>query len=280
MLSTAKFNNPTEEHVDFKGKVALITGAGNGIGRAAAISFAANGAKVVIVDRDIDAGEATAGILRQRGGEALFVAADVTKSAEVQNYVKATLDAYGSIDCFHNNAGIEGSVAPTAEYDEDMFDRVMAINVKGVFLGLRHVLPVMIAQGRGAVVNTASVAGLVASPGMPAYVASKHAVIGLTKTAAGEVARAGVRVNAVCPGPIDTRMIHSLEAMVSPDDPGGVGSRYQQNIPLGRYGTAEEVANLVLFLSSDLASNITGAHYVVDGGRTATGGAVTNNLIR
>jgi NAD(P)-dependent dehydrogenase (short-subunit alcohol dehydrogenase family) len=168
----------------------------------------------------------------------------------------------------------------SAEYDEEMFDRVMAINVKGVFLGMRHVLPVMIRQGRGAIVNTASVAGLVASPGMPAYVASKHAVIGLTKTAAGEVGRSGVRVNAVCPGPIDTRMIHALEAVLNPDDPASVGVRYQSSIPLGRYGTAEEVANLVQFLCSDLASNITGAQYVVDGGRTATGGAVTNNLVR
>src|SRR6202022_763532 len=199
-------------------------------------------------------------------------------SGEVQNYVKAALDAYGAIDCFFNNAGIEGKWAHTAEYDEDMFDAVIGVNVKGVFLGLRHVLPVMLQQKRGAIVNTASVAGLVASPGMPAYVASKHAVIGLTKTAAGEVARSGVRVNAVCPGPIDTRMIHSLESMLSPDDPASVGSRHQANIPIGRSGTTEEVANLVIFLSSSLASNITGAQYVVDGGRTATGGAVTNNL--
>jgi NAD(P)-dependent dehydrogenase (short-subunit alcohol dehydrogenase family) len=266
--------------MDFNGKVALITGAGNGIGRAAALGFSSRGATVVVVDHDQAAGEATAGILRQQGGEAHFVAADVTKTAEVQNYVTVTMEKYGSIDCFYNNAGIEGSIAPTHQYDEDMFDRVMAVNVKGVFLGLRHVLPVMIKQGRGAVVNTASVAGLVASPGMPAYVASKHAVIGLTKTAAGEVARAGVRVNCICPGPIDTRMIHSLEAMLNPDDPNSVGSRYQSNIPIGRYGTAEEVANLVLFLSSDLASNTTGAQYVVDGGRTATGGAVTANLVR
>jgi NAD(P)-dependent dehydrogenase (short-subunit alcohol dehydrogenase family) len=204
----------------------------------------------------------------------------VTKSAEVRDYVKAALDAYGSIDCFHNNAGIEGNVAPTAEYDEAMFDAVMNVNVKGVFLGMRHVLPVMLKQKHGAIVNTASVAGLVASPGMPAYVASKHAVIGLTKTAAGEVARSGIRVNAVCPGPIDTRMIHSLETMLNPTDPASVGDRYQSNIPIGRYGTPEEVANLVLFLCSDLAGNITGAQYVVDGGRSATGGAVTNNLVR
>jgi NAD(P)-dependent dehydrogenase (short-subunit alcohol dehydrogenase family) len=266
--------------MDFHGKVALITGAGNGIGRAAAIGFASRGAQVVVVDRDTAGGEATAGIVRQQGGDALFIAADVSQSGDVRNYVRLALDKYGAIDCFYNNAGIEGTVAPTHEYDEDTFDRVIAVNVKGVFLGLRHVLPVMIAQGRGAVVNTASVAGLVASPGMPAYVASKHAVIGLTKTAAGEVARAGVRVNAVCPGPIDTRMIHSLEAMLNPGDPASVGTRYQSNIPIGRYGTAEEVANLVIFLSSSLASNITGAQYVVDGGRTATGGAVTNNLAR
>src|SRR3984957_11050349 len=228
--------------MDFHGKVALITGGGNGIGRAAALGFTGRGAKVVIVDRDQAAGEATAGIVRQQGGDALFVPADVTQSADVQNYVKLALETYGSIDCFHNNAGIEGSVAPTHQYDEEMFDRVMAVNVKGVFLGLRHVLPVMLKQGRGSVVNTASVAGLVASPGMPAYVASKHAVIGLTKTAAGEVARAGIRVNAVCPGPIDTRMIHSVEAMLNPEDPGSVGDRYQSNIPRGRYGTAEEIA--------------------------------------
>ena len=266
--------------MDFTGKVALVTGAGNGIGRASSLGFAKRGARLVLVDRDAAAGEATAGIIRQQGGQAVFVAADVTKSADVQAYVKAALDAYGAIDCFHNNAGIEGAVANTAEYDEAMFDAVMGVNVKGVFLGLRHVLPVMLNQKRGAVVNTASVAGLVGSPGMPAYVASKHAVIGLTKVAAGEVARSGVRVNAVCPGPIDTRMIHSLESMMSPADPAAAGARYQSSIPIGRYGTAEEVANVVLFLCSDLAGNVTGAQYVVDGGRTATPGAATSTMAR
>jgi len=153
---------------------------------------------------------------------------------------------------------------------------VIAVNVKGVFLGLRHVLPVLLQQGSGAIVNTASVAGLVGTPGLSAYVASKHAVLGITKCAAGEAARSGVRVNAVCPGPIDTRMIHALESQINPSDPGAVGQRYQASIPIGRYGTAEEVANVVLFLCSDLAGNITGAQYVVDGGRTAVGGAVTS----
>lgn len=264
--------------LDFSGKVALITGAANGIGRATALGFAKSGARVVVVDRDMAGGEATAGIIRQQGGEARFVAADVTRSAEVQAYVKAALDGYGAIDCFFNNAGIEGKWAHTAEYDEDVFDAIIAVNVKGVFLGLRHVLPVMLRQGRGAVVNTASVAGLVATPGMPGYVASKHAVIGLTKTAAGEVARQGIRVNAVCPGPVDTRMIHSLEAQLDPSDPESVSRRYQRAIPMGRYVVPDEIANTVLFLCSDLAAAITGAQYVVDGGRTATGGAVTQAM--
>ena len=162
--------------------------------------------------------------------------------------------------------------------DEDMFDAVIGVNVKGVFLGLRHVLPVMLQQKRGAIVNTASVARLVATPGMPASVASKHAVIGLTKTAADEVARQGIRVNAVCPGPVDTRMIHSLEAQLNPADPASVGRRYQSAISIGRYVTPDEIANTVLFLCSDLASAITGAQYVVDGARTATGGAVTQAM--
>jgi NAD(P)-dependent dehydrogenase (short-subunit alcohol dehydrogenase family) len=264
--------------MDFKNKVALVTGGGNGIGRATTLGFAGRGAKVVIVDRDAVGGDAVAGIVRQQGGEALFVQADVTDAKSVQAYVKKAVDTWGRIDCFFNNAGIEGKVAHTVDYDEAVFDAVIGVNVKGVFLGLKHVLPEMIRQGGGAVVNTASVAGLVATPGMPAYVASKHAVIGLTKTAAGEVARHGIRVNAVCPGPVDTRMIHSLEAQLNPSDPASVSRRYQSAIPMGRYVNPEEIASTVLFLCSDLASAITGAQYVVDGGRTAVGGAVTQAM--
>ncbi len=262
--------------MDFSGKVALITGGGGGIGRAAAVGFAKGGAKVVVVDRDQSLGEDTVGVVRQQGGEASFVAADVSKSADVQAYVQTALETFGKIDCFFNNAGIEGKLANTVDLDDEAFDQVIAVNVRGVFLGLKHVLPSMIKQGSGVVVNTASVAGLVGTPGMPAYVASKHAVIGLTKTVSGEVARNGIRVNAVCPGPIDTRMIQSLAQARSPNDPEGFAAGYQQLIPIGRYGRAEEIANLVLFLCSDAAANMTGGHYVSDGGRTATGGTFTS----
>ena len=258
--------------MDFKGKVALITGAGNGIGRAAALGFAGGGAKVVVVDRDTAGGEGTAGIIRQQGGDALFVAADVTKSADVQAYVKAALDTYGSIDCFHNNAGIEGNVAPTAEYDEAMFDAVMSVNVKGVFLGMRHVLPVMLKQGSGTVVNTASVAGLFGGPGMAPYVASKHGVLGLTKVASSDVAQYSIRVNAVCPGPVETRMMRSIESMRNPNDPESAHRAASATIPAGRYALPEEVAGVVLYLSSDLSGNVTGTQIVVDGGRSGAGG--------
>ena len=261
--------------MNFAGKVAVITGAGNGIGRQTALTFAERGAKVVVVDRDAAGAKRVTNTIHQRGGDACAHVADVTKSTDVSAYVQAALSAYGRIDCFFNNAGIEGKVAPIAEYDEAVFDQVIDVNVKGIFLGLRHVLPVMLKQKSGAVVNTASVAGMVGTPGMSPYVASKHAVIGLTKTAAGEVARSGVRVNAVCPGPIDTRMIHALESQLNPSDPAAVSRRYQAGLPSGRYGTSEEVASVVLFLCSDLAGNINGAQYVIDGGRTAVGGSVT-----
>src|SRR5258708_204360 len=173
--------------MDFTGKIALITGGANGIGRATALGFARYGARLVIVDRDAASAEATGAAIRRQGGDARFVTADVTRSKDVQAYVQAALDAHGRIDCFFNNAGIEGAVAPTAEYDEAMFDAVIGVNVKGVFLGLRHVLPVLLRQQSGVVVNTASVAGLTGTPGRPAFVASKHCALGRAKTAAGEV---------------------------------------------------------------------------------------------
>ncbi len=258
--------------MDFTNKVALITGGGGGIGRATALGFARRGAKVMIVDHDKDQGEASAGIVRQQGGDARFHQADVTKSASVQAYVKACLDAYGRIDCFFNNAGIEGKVVPTQDYDEDVFDQVIAVNLKGVFLGLRHVLPVMLKQGSGTVVNTASVAGLFGGPGMPAYVASKHGVLGLTKVASSDVAPHGIRVNAVCPGPVETRMMRSLEAQRNPGDPEGVHKAYSATMPTGRYTLPEEVAGVVLYLSSDISGNVTGTHIVIDGGRSGSGG--------
>jgi NAD(P)-dependent dehydrogenase (short-subunit alcohol dehydrogenase family) len=264
--------------MDFSGKVAVVTGGGNGIGRATCLGFAARGARVLVVDRDAAAAEAVAAEIGR--GQARAMAADVSRAADVAAYVACALETFGRIDCFHNNAGIEGRVAPVAEYDEADFDAVMAVNVKGVFLGLRHVLPVMIRQGSGAVVNTASIAGLVGTPNMPAYVASKHAVLGLTKSAAGEVGPLGVRVNAVCPGPIATRMIRDIERQISPNRPESVEAAYAGGIPLRRYGTAEEVANVVLFLCSDLAANMTGAQVVVDGGRTAAPPGVSQTMLR
>ncbi|WP_421990384.1 SDR family NAD(P)-dependent oxidoreductase [Roseococcus sp.] len=255
----------------FNGKVAVITGAANGIGLEAAQSFAREGAKVLLVDRDA-AGEAQAAALRAEGLEARFQQADVTKSEEVRGYVDAAVSAWGGIHCFFNNAGIEGKVAAIVDQDEAMFDQVIAVNVRGVFLGLKHVLPVMIRQGGGAVVNTASTAALVGSAGISPYTASKHAVLGLTRSVSGEVARQGVRVNALCPGPTDTRMIHSLEDQASALGANDITERYRAAIPLGRYVTVTEVVAMVLFLCSDAATAITGGQFQVDGGRTACPG--------
>lgn len=250
-------------------KIALITGGGSGIGQAACLEFARAGARVVVVDIDAASGEKTAAAVRELGGEARFIRADVSQSREVQNYVDQTLSAYGRIDAFFNNAGIEGVVSPLAEYDEDNWDRVIGINLKGTFLGLRYVLPVMIAQKKGVVVNTASVAGTVGAPNMAAYSASKHAIIGLTRTAAGEVGKQGVRVNAVCPGPIHTRMMHSLEQMINPAEPSAVARANVARNPMGRYGEAHEVARIVVFLCSDDSDYVNGASWLIDGGRTA-----------
>ncbi|PPQ34524.1 glucose 1-dehydrogenase [Rhodopila globiformis] len=258
--------------MDFTGKVALITGGGGGIGRATALGFALRGAKVMIVDANVESGRASVDIIIQRGGDAAFVQADVTRSVSVRDYVEKTLATYERIDCFFNNAGIAGVVRPIQEYDEEVFDQVISVNLKGVFLGLRHVLPVMLAQKSGAIVNTASVAGLFGAPGMPAYVASKHGVLGLTKVASTDVAAHGVRVNAVCPGPVETRMMRSLESQRSPNDPQAVHAAYAAGIPTGRYAVPDEVAGAVLYLCSGLSHDVTGTHIVIDGGRSGSGG--------
>src|SRR5262249_44671626 len=197
---------PARSQVMFQGQVALTTGGGGGIGRAACLAFAKAGARVMVIDIDAEAAAATAAMIRSAGGEAESFSADVSQTAQVQAYVARTLAAFGRIDYFFNNAGIEGIIAPTIDYPEEMFDRVVAVNLKGVFLGLKYVLPGLIQQGSGAVINMASVAGVVGSPGMSAYTATKHAIIGLTRTAAAEVGRSGVRVNAVCASAVQTRM--------------------------------------------------------------------------
>jgi NAD(P)-dependent dehydrogenase (short-subunit alcohol dehydrogenase family) len=179
------------KETDMTGRVVLVTGGGGSIGRAACLEFARAGAGVAVVDVDLAAGEQTAAVVRTMGVRALAVQADVSQSAQVQAYVRQTMSVFGRIDAFFNNAGTEGRIAPIAEYDEAVWDHVMGVNLKGAFLGLRYVLPVMIAQGKGAVVNMASVAGTVGAPGMAAYSASKHGIIGLTRTAAGEVGRQG-----------------------------------------------------------------------------------------
>ena len=245
----------------FFGKAVLITGAGGGIGRATALAFATAGAKLALADIDQAAGELTATLVRAKGGTALFVRTDVTRAAEVEALVKATVAAYGRLDCAFNNAGIEIEHARITECDESTFDRVTAVNVKGVWLCLKYELAQMAAQGGGAIVNTASVAGLKAAPRMAAYAASKHAVLGLTRTTAVEFAKQKIRVNAVCPGVIRTAM---YQRWIDADPT--IEARIAALHPIGRVGEAEEVAAVVLWLCSDAASFVTGHAHAVDGG--------------
>jgi NAD(P)-dependent dehydrogenase (short-subunit alcohol dehydrogenase family) len=252
------------------GRAAVVTGAAGGIGRAVALRFAAAGAGVHLVDRDPVGLDATLESVRGTGAPAVTATvADVTQPDEVRGYVDAALQAHGRIDAFFNNAGIEGPVAPLAEYPIDGFAAVMAVNVTGVFLGLRHVLPVMLRQGSGAIVNTGSLASERGLPGTGAYNASKHAVLGLTRTAAAEVATSGVRVNAVLPGMIDTRMLRSLAGELAGDVEAGVAFM-SQVAPQARTGQADEVAAVVAFLCSDDASFVNGVGWPVDGGALAT----------
>jgi NAD(P)-dependent dehydrogenase (short-subunit alcohol dehydrogenase family) len=253
----------------FSGKVCVITGAAGGIGRAVAVRLASEGARLVLVDLDATALAASQTAGQNAGGEAITVAADVTRVADVERYVRTAVEAFGGIDRFFNNAGILGAVAPLTEYPEEMFDRVIAVNLKGVWLGLKTVAPAMVARGGGAIVNTASIAGLRGTPHLIAYTASKHAVVGMTRTASMELVRRGIRVNAICPAPIDTAMAAEMEQKARPNDPGAFHARMEAAIPMRRYGTADEVAALVTFLMSDDSSYINGGIYPVDGGAMA-----------
>jgi len=250
------------------GKSALITGAGAGIGRATAMRFAKEGARVLISDIDPKGGAETLELVRDAGGDASFFQADVANATDVAAMVEHAVSKYGRLDCAVNNAGIEGRIVPLTEQTEADFDRVLSVNLRGVFLCLRAEISAMLKTGGGAIVNLSSVAGLIGFPGLSPYVASKHGVNGLTKNAALEFAPKGIRVNSVCPGGIDTRMLDSLAEQAS----GGSQSTSEMMAPLhplGRIGTAEEVASLIAWLCSDSASFVTGAHVPVDGGYVA-----------
>jgi len=249
---------------EFEGKVALVTGGGSGIGRATALAFARDGARVVIGNRNVQRGEETVSMIRAAGGTASFRRTDVLVTADIEALVKHAVSEYGGLDLAFNNAGIEGEPRPLAEQTEANYDAVMDINVKGVWLSMKYEIPRMLDQGGGAIVNCASVAGVIGFPGIGIYSASKHAVIGLTKAAALEYSAQGIRVNAVNPAVIDTEMVDRLaDGMnMKKDD-------LTTFHPIGRLGRVEEVAEAVLWLCSEKASFVTGHSLMVDGGFTA-----------
>jgi len=251
-----------------KDKVALITGGAAGIGLETARLFLGEGARVALVDLDDDDLSDAA---RDLGNpdDLLTIAADVSSVEDSKRYVAQTVEAFGRIDVFFNNAGIEGKVAPLVDQKIEDFDRVLAVNVRGAFLGLQHVLPVMIGQKSGSVINMSSIAGLKGSPNVAPYITSKHAVVGLTRAAAIEAAGHNVRVNSVHPSPVNTRMMRSLEEGFNPGHGEEVKQQLAGTIPLGRYGESLDIANLVLFLASDESAFITGAQYPIDGGMAA-----------
>lgn len=246
-----------------QGKVSLVTGASSGIGRAIALAYAREGAKVVVSDVNAAGAEATVSLVRQQGGDAIFVPADVSRAEDCQRLVERTLAHHGRLDVACNNAGIGGELGPTADYADEAWQRVIGVNLSGVFYCMKHQIPAMLRSGGGAIVNMASILGQVGFAGAPAYVAAKHGVVGLTKTTALEYSAQGLRINAVGPAFIHTPMIAGLES-----DP----ATQQQLVSLhavGRLGQPEEVAELVVWLSSDRASFVTGAYYAVDGGYLA-----------
>ena len=247
----------------FAGKVALVTGGSSGIGRAIALAFAREGAKVVLAGRRVEAGEETVHCITHQAGDALFVQTDVSKASDVEQLIKVAVTTYGRLDYAVNNAGTEGAIGPISSLSEDGWERTIAINLKGTWLSLKAEVAAMLKQG-GAIVNIASALGMVGVPGMTIYAASKSGVIGLTKAAAIEYARAGIRVNAVSPGPIDTKLLVGLAG-------GDQQAKNQMGsiIPLGRVGQPEEVAAAVIWLCSDAASFLTGHNLVVDGGYIA-----------
>jgi len=246
---------------DLRGKTALVTGAASGIGAASAIAFAEAGARVAVCDRDLEGAERTAKLIAEAGGEACAVGVDVTDSEEVAAMVSRVVDVFGRLDCAHNNAGITGASALTADYDPSEWNRVLAVNLTGVFHCLRHELAAMLAGGGGSIVNTASFSGLVAVPRIPAYVASKHGVVGLTKAAAVEYGRRGIRVNAVCPGSTRTPMVEDFAAGDQ-----RVEDAMAAASPMRRLAEPEEIARAVIWLCSDEASFVNGHALAVDGG--------------
>jgi NAD(P)-dependent dehydrogenase (short-subunit alcohol dehydrogenase family) len=242
-----------------KDKVAIVTGGGSGIGRAVAISYAKEGAKVVVSDIDDQGGKATVDMILNDGGEAIYVHANVASAADNEALVNKAVDAYGALHIACNNAGIGGPAALTGEYPLDGWDKVIAINLTGVFLGMRYQIPEMLKAGSGAIVNIASILGQVGFATASAYVAAKHGVVGLSKNAAIEYADKGIRVNSVGPAFIKTPL---LEKNLTPEVMDFLVTKH----PIGRMGEAQEVAELVLWLSSDKASFVTGNYYAVDGG--------------
>ncbi len=246
------------------GKVALVTGGGSGIGRASALVFAREGAKVVVADVVVEGGEETVTMIRQAGGEAVFVQADVSKATQVETLIRKAVETYDTVHCAHNNAGIAGIMGPTDKCTEENWDMIINTNLKSIWLCMKHEIPEMLKHGAGVIVNTASTAGLVGSPYAPAYAASSHGIVGLTKTAALEYAKTGIRINSVCPGVIRTPMIES-HIRSNPE----VEARLIAACPVGRMGTPDEVAEVVVWLCSESASFVTGHAMVVDGGRVA-----------